>query len=121
MVHMMTMYLSVRQQQRLQLEHSHTRFAALVVSGTDTSVCCVKYVRSVTVSDIFLALYLSNTLDRNSVVGAATRYGLNGPRIESRCGRDFSHPSRPALGPTQPPVRWVRVPFPRDKVGGAWS
>ena len=22
-------------------------------------------------------------------------------------GRDFSHASRPALGPTQPPVQWV--------------
>jgi hypothetical protein len=29
------------------------------------------------------------------------------PGIESRWGRDFSHTSRPALGPTQPPVQWV--------------
>jgi hypothetical protein len=35
------------------------------------------------------------------LVGIATRYRLDGPRIESRCGRDFPHPSRPALGPTQ--------------------
>ena len=26
-------------------------------------------------------------------VGIATRYGLDGPRIESRCGRDFRNPS----------------------------
>jgi hypothetical protein len=43
----------------------------------------------------------------DSSVGIATRYGLNGPGIESRWGRDFSHPSRPALGPTQPPIQWV--------------
>ena len=46
---------------------------------------------------------------RDSSVGIATRYGLNGPGIESRWGggRDFPHPSRPALGPTHPPVQWV--------------
>ena len=42
-----------------------------------------------------------------SEVVIATGYGLDGPRIESRWGRDFPHLSRPALGPTQPPVRWV--------------
>jgi len=36
-----------------------------------------------------------------------TGYGLDGTRIESRWGRDFPHLSRPALGPTQPPVQWV--------------
>jgi hypothetical protein len=44
---------------------------------------------------------------RDSSVGIATRYGLDGPWIESPWGRDFSHPSRPALGPTQPPIQWV--------------
>jgi hypothetical protein len=42
-----------------------------------------------------------------SVVSIATVYGLDGPGIESRWGRDFSHLSRPTLGPTQPPVQWV--------------
>ena len=35
-----------------------------------------------------------------SVVGIATGYGLDGPRIESRWGTVFPHLSRPALGPT---------------------
>ena len=47
------------------------------------------------------------TMGRDSSVGIATHYGLDGPGIESRWGRDFPHPSRPALGPTQPPVQWV--------------
>ena len=42
-----------------------------------------------------------------SSVGIATAYGLDGPGIESRWGRDFPHLSRPALRPTQPPVQWV--------------
>ena len=43
---------------------------------------------------------------RDSVVGIATRYGLEGPGIESRWGGEISpHPSRPALGPTHPPVQ----------------
>jgi len=44
---------------------------------------------------------------RDSVIGIATRYGLDGPGIESRWGRDFPHPFRPAVRPTQPPIQWV--------------
>ena len=51
--------------------------------------------------------HTSPPMGRDSSVGIATRYGLNGPGIESRWGRNFPHPSRPALGPTQPPVQWV--------------
>jgi len=39
-----------------------------------------------------------------NVVGIVIGYGLDGPGIKSRWGRDFPHLSRPALGPTQPPV-----------------
>jgi hypothetical protein len=46
-------------------------------------------------------------LGPSSIVGIATGYGLDGPGMESRWGRDFLHLSRLALGPTQPPVQWV--------------
>jgi hypothetical protein len=42
-----------------------------------------------------------------SSVGIATDYGLDGQGIDSRWGRDFSHTSRLALGPTQPSAQWV--------------
>jgi hypothetical protein len=35
---------------------------------------------------------------RGSSVGIATGYGLDGPGIESRWGRYFSHTSRPGPG-----------------------
>jgi hypothetical protein len=54
---------------------------------------------------------------RDSSVGIATRYWLDGPGIESRWGRDFPHPS---LGPTQLPIQWVPGLFPGGKVVGAW-
>ena len=49
----------------------------------------------------------SVSVGRDSAVGIATRYWLDGPGIESWWGQDFPHPSRPAVGPTQPPVQGV--------------
>jgi hypothetical protein len=44
----------------------------------------------------------------DSSVGIATRYGLDGPEIESRWGPGFPHPSGPALGATHPLIQWVQ-------------
>ena len=51
-------------------------------------------------------------------VDTATRYGLDGPGIESRWKIDFPHPSRLALGLTQPPVQRVSASFLRGYRGG---
>jgi hypothetical protein len=47
------------------------------------------------------------------------RHGLDGPGIESWWERNFLHPSRPALGPTQPPIQCVPV-FSGGKAAGTW-
>ena len=52
-------------------------------------------------------------LGRDIIVIIATRYGLDGPGIESWWGARFS---APVLGPNQPPVKWVPGLFP-----GGWS
>ena len=59
-------------------------------------------------------------MGRDDVIGIATRYGLDGPGIESRWLRDFPHPPRPAVGPIHQPVQWVVGPFLGGKAAGAW-
>ena len=75
---------------------------------------CTISARQVAVATKFCTVAL-DVKGRDSTVGIATRYGLGGPGIESRWARDFSHPSRAALGPTQPPIQWYRVAFLRVK------
>jgi hypothetical protein len=71
------------------------------------------------VQKLKLLYYYIFNVNRDGSVGIETRYGLDDPGIESRCGRDFTHLSGPALGPTQPPVQWVLGLY-RGKAAGVW-
>jgi hypothetical protein len=62
----------------------------------------------------------NNKVGRDSVVGIATCYRLEGPAIESRWARGFPPPSRPTLGPNQRPVQCVPGVFPRGKATKEW-
>ena len=64
-------------------------------------------------SVIIFKTVLTINVGRDSAVGIATGYRLDGPVIESR--RDLPHPFRPVLGPTQPPVQWISGLFPGVK------
>jgi hypothetical protein len=44
--------------------------------------------------------YMMSRIERRMEI-----HQLDSLGIESQRGRDFQHPSRPALGPTQPPVQ----------------
>ena len=63
---------------------------------------------------------VNNALERDNVVVIAIRYGLDGPGMECRRGREFPRLLRPALRPTQAPVQWVLGLFPGCKAAGAW-
>ena len=58
------------------------------------------------------------TKDRDSSVGIATRYGLDGPGIECRWWRYFAHLSRAAVGPASLLYNGHRV-IPGGKAAGA--
>ena len=58
-------------------------------------------------------------VSRDSSVGIATHYGLDGPEIESRRGRDFrTRPGRPWV-PRSPLYNRYQV-FSGGKAAGAW-
>jgi hypothetical protein len=56
------------------------------------------------VCKLTMLLHLSG---QDSSISVATCYGLDGPGIDSQWRQDFLYPSRPALGPIQPPIKWV--------------
>jgi len=56
--------------------------------------------------DLKFSLSISKISGPGSSVGIANDYGLDGPGSNPGWDEIFRQ-SRPALGPTQPPVKWV--------------
>jgi len=50
-------------------------------------------------------------VDRERIDRIASRCGLDGLGIESRCRWGFPQTSGPALGPTLLPIQWARYPY----------
>jgi len=55
---------------------------------------------------IYFAILLPRASGPGSSVSIATDYGLDG-QGSNPGGDEIFRPSRPALGPTQPPVQWA--------------
>ena len=65
--------------------------------------CLLLYTLAILLNPVYICII--EILSGHSAAGIATRYGLDSSGIESRMGRDFPYPSRPAMGPTQPPIK----------------
>jgi hypothetical protein len=92
--------------------HDSRRFLQKGPTNNDGNVC-------VQCSSSTINKTSTRTVGRDSAVSVATRYGLDGPGIDSLWGREFPQTSITALGPTQPPIRWVPG-LSRGTVAGAW-
>jgi len=57
-------------------------------------------------SVVYYSGVILKTRGPGSSVDIATNYGLDGPGSNPG-GDEIFRPSRPSLGPTQPPVKWV--------------
>ena len=68
----------------------------------------------INIEEYLILYYKHSKHGPGSSVGIATDYGLDGPGSNPG-GDEIFRPSRPALGPTQPPVNGYRV-FPGGKV-----
>jgi hypothetical protein len=55
---------------------------------------------------VLMGVIRTNNCGAGSSVGIATDYGLEGPGSNPG-GDELFRPSRPTLGPTQPPVKWL--------------
>jgi len=89
-------------------EENHEKISVVILSlGEDMNTGPLGYGTglSLTRQRVSAIIIIIIIVGRDSSVGIATRYGLDGPAIEFQGGRDFPHPSRPALRPNQLPIQ----------------
>ena len=72
----------------------------------EPSIIIINYFVIIVIIIIIIIIIIINACGPGSSVGIAAEYGLDGPG-SNRGGDEILRPSRPALGSTQPPVKWV--------------
>ena len=91
----------------------------LIVTLYVLCLCCLYFASCSLLCWSKLIKLQSTSEGRDSSVGKATRYGLDGPGIEFRWEPDFPHLSRQVLGPISLLYNGCRA-FPWGKAAGAW-
>ena len=93
----------------ISLLHNTYIYPSLLLHASAMNFCHLQGTRNVFELDyaahisFYFPRYVLVFVGSNSSAAVATRYGLDGPGIQPRLRREFPHPSRPILGPTQPP------------------
>jgi hypothetical protein len=108
-IHISTIVLNLR----VWLQWTGTRLCKwpLLLSRYCTHHCQLSQTQPLThnsdLQELFCIAITIMLRDRDSSVSIATRYRLDSPGIEPQWGWNFPQLSRPTLGTTQPPIRWV--------------
>jgi hypothetical protein len=87
---------------------SHQRDCNAFSSKLSENTCHILVLFWLSALYFIIIWYTFLFVGRDSSVGIVTRYGLDGPGIESVWGRDCPHPLRLALELTHPPIQWVQ-------------
>ena len=97
----------------LNITESHSHIMVEENYKKKKQIAKINYLHSRSEKETFLhltALSIVNIMGRDSSVGIATRYGLDGPGNRIPVGGEiFRTRPRQALGPTQPPIQWAPV------------
>jgi hypothetical protein len=101
-----TQYILILKYQQLHIRSSKERALVLIILPGFANLF-INTVFIYCITNGTFTLYYRHINGPGSSVVIANDYGLDGPGIVSRWGRDCSHTSRPVLKPTQPPVQWI--------------
>ena len=107
----------------LNITESHSHIMVEENYKKKKQIAKINYLHSRSEKETFLhltALSIVNIMGRDSSVGIATRYGLDGPGNRIPVGARFSAPVQtcPGVYPASCTIRTAS--FPRDKPAGAW-